>query len=280
MNRERIARRITEDFAVLQGQSRLIALKLRISSFHSQPSTLSTITSTFVLITCEHGGNRIPSRYREFFRDREALMQSHHAYDRGALQLAQDMAAAHSASLFVSTISRLLIDLNRSPGHPKLYSEAIRRLSPEIRREILQRYYLPYRSKVETTIAQAVDAGTRVIHVSCHSFTPEFDGRLRDADIGLLYDPVRMDEARLCRHWQAALKNIAPQLCTRMNYPYKGISDGLATHLRRRFGPEHYLGIELEVNQKHVHAHDEHWPSMRKALVDTFRETVKLTFAM
>jgi hypothetical protein len=38
----------------------------------------------------------------------------------------------------------------------------------------------------------------------------------------------------------------------RRNYPYRGISDSLVTHLRRRYGARGYVGMELEINQKHV----------------------------
>ena len=38
----------------------------------------------------------------------------------------------------------------------------------------------------------------------------------------------------------------------RRNYPYRGVSDALVTHLRRRYGSRGYVGMELEVNQKHV----------------------------
>ena len=38
----------------------------------------------------------------------------------------------------------------------------------------------------------------------------------------------------------------------RKNYPYKGISAGLTTHLRKQFAENHYLGMEIEVNQKHL----------------------------
>ena len=41
------------------------------------------------LITCEHGGNRIPPRYRDLFAGCEALLQSHRGYDPGALTLAR-----------------------------------------------------------------------------------------------------------------------------------------------------------------------------------------------
>ncbi|RJG00095.1 N-formylglutamate amidohydrolase [Noviherbaspirillum saxi] len=221
----------------------------------------------FFLITCEHGGNRIPSRYHGFFEGREALLRSHRGYDAGALRIARDMSDALAAPLVVATVSRLLIDLNRSASHPHLYSEATRAAAADIREEIHRRYYLPYRTKAESRIAQAIGGGARVIHVSCHSFTPEFKGEIRNADIGLLYDPARAGEAELCQRWRGALKTVAPALKTRMNYPYSGTADGFTVHLRRCFGASVYLGIELEINQKHVFERGRHWQALRATII-------------
>jgi predicted N-formylglutamate amidohydrolase len=226
----------------------------------------------FFLVTCEHGGNRIPSRYRDFFRGHEALLHTHRGYDPGALRVARELSAALSAPLVVSAISRLLIDLNRSPGHPRLFSEATRAAPSEIREEIFQRYYRPYRIKVETQVEQAIASGSRVIHVSCHSFTPELHGKLRNADIGLLYDPARPAESGLCRRWQVALKIYAAALKVRLNYPYTGTADGFTVYLRRRFPMESYLGIELEINQKHVLERGLHWRAVRSAVIEAFHD--------
>jgi len=149
-----------------------------------------------LVVTCEHGGNRVPPRYRALFAGFEPLLATHRGYDPGALALARQMAAAFAAPLFVSITSRLVIDLNRSLGHPKLYSGATRGAPPAVRREIRDRYYLPYRSAVESHIADAIARGDRVIHVSSHSFTPVLDGAVRNADIGLLYDPGRPKRPR------------------------------------------------------------------------------------
>lgn len=230
------------------------------------------VKNDYFLISCEHGGNRIPSRYREFFRGREELLRSHRAYDMGAIRIAREFADVLSAPLFVSTISRLLIELNRSPRHSHLYSEVTKSAPADIKEEIFQRYYQPYRTKVEMQIAQAVAAGSRVIHVSCHSFTQELKGEVRNADIGLLYDPSRLAEAGLCRRWRTALQVYAATLKARMNYPYTGTSDGFTVYLRRRFPADSYLGIELEVNQKHVRARGEHWRRVRRAIIEAFHD--------
>jgi hypothetical protein len=44
-----------------------------------------------------------------------------------ALVLGRSAAAAFAAPLVASTVSRLLFDLNRSVGHPRLHSEATRK---------------------------------------------------------------------------------------------------------------------------------------------------------
>lgn len=138
-----------------------------------------------------------------------------------------------------------------------------------LRREILERYCLAHRSRAETHIAEAVDRGGRVIHIASHSFTPVLDGQVRDAEIGLLYDPARPLELEFCRRWQASLKAHAPELKIRRNYPYAGKSDGFTAHLRPRFEGNVYLGIELEINQKHVAKGGWHWRDFKSRVVDS-----------
>lgn len=228
-----------------------------------------------LLITCEHGGNRIPARYRHFFRDRGELLATHRGYDAGALALATEMAEALEAPLFVSTTSRLLIDLNRSIGHRRLFSEGTRHLPASVRREILESCYLPYRDGVEGDISEALAHGSRVIHVSCHSFTPELDGQLRDCDVGLLYDPQRSGELALCRRWQDTLRAVAPGLRVRRNYPYTGKADGFTAHLRGRFSADLYVGVELEINQKHVSSGGRRWRALRRLVIESLRQALE-----
>ncbi len=223
------------------------------------------------LITCEHGGNRIPAPYRRLFRGQRALLDSHRGYDPGSLVMAKALASAFGAPLVASTVSRLLIDLNRSIGHPQLFSAATRGAPAETRAQIVEQYYRPYRAQVERLVWQAVSRGHRVIHISSHSFTPELDGKVRGADVGLLYHPGRRGEAELCARWKEALAAIAPELRVRRNYPYAGKGDGLTSHLRLRFAPSAYVGIELEVNQSIVFAAGRRWTALRRMLIDSLR---------
>lgn len=227
-----------------------------------------------LLISCEHGGNLIPAAYRPLFREHSALLASHRGHDPGALALAREIAAELHAPLYQSTISRLLIDLNRSVGHPKLYSELTRDMPADVRKEIFEHHYLPYRNKVEAAVEEAVARGLRVVHIASHSFTPVLDGEVRNADVGLLYDPGRPGETAFCLAWQAALIELAPGIRVRRNYPYRGTSDGFTAYLRRRFSAEAYVGIELEVNQRHVERGGEDWHQLRRLLIATLRRAL------
>jgi predicted N-formylglutamate amidohydrolase len=144
--------------------------------------------------------------------------------------------------------SRLLIESNRSLHHPNLFSEFSRDLSAADKTWLIKHIWKPHREAVTESVAQAIRRRGRVLHLALHSFTPVLDGQLRTADISLLYDPKRPAEKRLALALQQALRETTA-LRVRRNYPYRGNSDGLTTALRRVFGPETYLGLEIEVNQ-------------------------------
>jgi predicted N-formylglutamate amidohydrolase len=147
-----------------------------------------------------------------------------------------------------NTISRLLIECNRSLHHPQLFSEFSNRLAKQTKHELIAKYYLPYRTSVESSINEYISSQKQVLHISLHSFTPELNGVIRQNDIGLLYDPKRKQEKEFCLTFKDALIAQDPTLKIRANYPYLGSADGFTTHLRKQF-PENYLGIELELNQ-------------------------------
>ena len=205
------------------------------------------------------------------FRGQRALLDSHRGFDSGALLVARSLAAAFKAPLVISTVSRLLVDLNRSIGHPRLFSAATRGLPAKLRSQIVEQHYRPYRDQVEHLVARAVERGRRVIHISSHSFTPQLNGQVRYADVGLLYHPARPGETDLCARWKASLAGLAPELRVRRNYPYAGKGDGLTSHLRLRFPPGAYVGIELEINQSIVLAAGRRWKALRRVLIDSLR---------
>jgi predicted N-formylglutamate amidohydrolase len=236
---------------------------------------VSTQRTTRYLVTCEHGGNRVPSRYAALFAGRRQLLDSHRGHDPGALATARALARALEAPLVAATITRLLVELNRSPGRQFRFSPVMREAPAALREEVCRRYYLPYWSAVETFVERARASGERVVHVSSHSFTPSLDGTtLRNADVGLLYDPARPCERALCMQWQRALRSRLPHWAVRRNYPYRGQSDGLTRWLRLQFDDATYCGVELEINQKHARNGNAIPPRERAAVAAALREAV------
>ncbi|HEU4617996.1 MAG TPA: N-formylglutamate amidohydrolase [Gammaproteobacteria bacterium] len=217
-----------------------------------------------LVVSCEHGGNRVPAPYRSLFEGAAGALESHRGYDAGALEVARALASAGRAPLVAARTTRLLVDLNRSLHHPKLYSELSRGLAGEQKQRLLARHYLPHRARVESLVADGVSRGCFVLHVASHSFTPVLGGRERRADVALLYDPRRASEKAFADAWLDALAEASPGWRLRRNFPYRGTADGLTTHLRRRFDERQYAGLELEVSQRLVGSAD--WPGTVRAL--------------
>ena len=227
-----------------------------------------------LVITCEHGGHEVPPAYAALFADHGELLLTHRGWDLGALEMARQMARALDAPLFAATTTRLLIDLNRSIGHRQLHSEATRGLAPSARRDIATRYYRPHRDAVETEVARLIAAGRRVVHVASHSFTPEMNGVVLQADVAWLYDPRRAGEGVLARQWLHALRQRRQGLKLRRNYPYQGKGDGLTSLLRKRHAPAQYVGIELEVNQRFVIEGGTVWAVLRADIIQALADAM------
>ena len=194
----------------------------------------------------------MPAEYAALLAGAHDVLATHRGFDLGAAAVARAFGRRLGVTPFTATVTRLVVDLNRSPGNRNLFSQYTRSLTPEQRAAVLALHYWPYRRAVEDAVARCVAAGDTVLHVSTHSFTPVLRGRVRNCDVGFLYDPRRGGEVRFVEAWDAALAAGLPSLVLRRNYPYSGVSDALVTHLRRRYGARGYVGLELEVNQKHV----------------------------
>jgi len=202
-----------------------------------------------LIFTCEHGGNIIPSEYLKYFNNAQSPLNSHRGLDYGAIDLFNYCKELSDYSKS-NSVSRLLIELNRSINNPKLFSEFSKILKPSEKEKLINEIYLPYRNEVENVINAEIKEGEEVVHISFHSFTPELDGKHRNTDIGLLYDPSRTSEKKISKNLKQLLKEELPKLKVRYNYPYLGKADGFTTALRKKF-PNHYSGIELEINQKY-----------------------------
>ena len=223
------------------------------------------------LITAEHASRRVPAAYRHLFAGAESVLSSHRAWDPGTGRLARELADKLELPLLEGQVTRLLVDLNRSAGHPRQFSEFSRRLDTDARQQLLERYWQPHWQ----AFRQAIESEPgRLIHIACHSFTPVLDGVTRRADIGLLYDPSRAPERDWCAALARRIADHLPNLKVRMNYPYRGTSNGLGQQHRRLYGPDRLLTMELEINSALLSSPE--WRAIRQHLIAAVRTAFAL----
>ncbi len=225
--------------------------------------------SMAVVLSCEHGGNRVPEPYKSLFEKAGETLNSHRGWDPGALDLFRAMKRQGVHYSQYEETTRLLIDLNRSLFRKTLFSEYSALLSPEEKKKVIETYYIPFRELFKEAVEQRLIQGDFVFHVSVHSFTPVFKGETRKADVGLLYNPSFGREKELAYAWRGIINQLMPGFKVRMNYPYLGKTDGHVAAWRKLLDAGTYAGIELEMNQKY--AGDK---AIINQLAGTFRELI------
>jgi len=202
------------------------------------------------------------------------MLATHRGLDLGAFELARFLARRLAAPLHASTVTRLLVDLNRSPHNPRgMFSELVADLPDEKRQAILRVHYHPYRRAVEAALRRAGTLARPARHLSVHSFTPVWRGERRRVDVGLLFDPSRPLERGFAHDWQDRLQHALPELRIRRNNPYRGTADGFTVHLRRSLGAR-YVGIEIEVNQAIAAGPAGPRRALHRAVAETFGAAV------
>ena len=231
-----------------------------------------------LMLTCEHASNRLPAALKKFVP--ADVQTSHRAYDIGALMVFRKLVKFAKPEFYSEgKFSRLFVDLNRTITNKSAFSEYYGKLEASDKavkcstntakkmRAQATAYWMKYRENVEKFVASSLSSPKRtatkqkhaagkkgaedaaIVHLGIHSFTPALNGNVRNADIGILYDPSRTAERKYANVIRDEIKRLYPHMKVRFNYPYKGTSDGLTTALRKKFGP-HYVGIEIEINQK------------------------------
>ena len=233
------------------------------------------VSTKQVILSCEHGGNRIPAAWRELFAGAEAVLDSHRGWDPGALECARRLAAELDRPLISSSTSRLLVELNRSLHHRQLFSEYTRSLPEAARQSIINKHYLPYRDRLQQEIGRLIKRRGFALHLSIHTFTPVLNKEVRNADIGLLYDPQYRYERIFALRLRDSLYDHEDGLKVRRNYPYRGNADGVTTYLRKQYPASHYAGLELEINQRYPLGGDRHaWRRLQHTVAQAVIQTL------
>jgi predicted N-formylglutamate amidohydrolase len=203
-----------------------------------------------LVYVCDHASNALPPQYGSLGLAPESF-GLHIAYDIGAAAVTRTMAEAFNAPAILGVYSRLLIDLNRGADDPTL----VMKLSDgaiipgnakvdfdEIKARIAA-YYRPYHDAIEAQIARARAANMTPVIVSIHSFTPEWRGKKRPWQIGVLWD---RKDGRLAQPLMEELRREG-DLTVGDNQPYSGEleNDCMAQHALKH-GFAHVL---IEIRQ-------------------------------
>jgi predicted N-formylglutamate amidohydrolase len=229
-----------------------------------------------VVVTCEHASNDIPALWKEKLAIPKSILATHRAWDPGTPDLGKAIAKSVGTKCRMGKATRLLVDLNRSPDNPAVFSKwSTKNLSTKDREKLLQSHHGAFwrqtRAEIDTRRARSK---CEILHVSVHSFTPVLRGERRRVDIGILYDPERAREAELATKWLRHLQQAAntaglKNICIAANEPYLGISDAHTTSLRGTLNPDWYSGVEIEVNQKIVRQGGKRWRTIIRLICDS-----------
>ncbi|MBB3975395.1 putative N-formylglutamate amidohydrolase [Rhizobium azooxidifex] len=204
--------------------------------------------SRFILV-CEHASRRIPEHFGTLGLSIEAL-ESHIAWDPGALAVSRMMAKSLDATLVHQRFSRLVYDCNRppdSPGAMPATSEIYpvpgnAALTPEARLERARTLYFPFRDRIADLVRRRLADGRAPAIVTVHSFTPVYFGKPRAVEIGILHD----SDGRLADAVLAAAAGGGSLFDVRRNEPY-GPEDGVTHTLKEHGLANGLLNVMIEI---------------------------------
>ena len=205
-----------------------------------------------IMILCDHASNCVPP----FVCDGDlgltpSDMGRHIAYDIGAAGVSRALGEMLGASVLMSNFSRLVIDPNRGEDDPtlimRLYDGSVvpanRHLTPDQKRERLDRCYRPYHDKIEAELARL----DRPVLISVHSFTPQLRGRApRPWHIGVLY----AHDTRLALPLMQQIARL-DDVCLGDNEPYHGaiVGDTMDRHGLSRGRPHVLIEVRNDLIQ-------------------------------
>jgi predicted N-formylglutamate amidohydrolase len=192
-----------------------------------------------ILLICEHASRHLPDRYGTLGLTPEEL-DSHIAWDPGALGVAKGLSRLLDAPLIHATVSRLVLDLNRDPTAPdsiwtlseRTVIPGNQNLDPVERAYRVRAVYESFHGTVDHFIESRVKTGQTRSVVSIHSFTPVYRDVPRPWHIGLIHDR----DARFALSVEAGLRR-DPALVVGMNEPYSPadrVFHTLERHAERR----------------------------------------------
>jgi predicted N-formylglutamate amidohydrolase len=216
-----------------------------------------------LLLVCDHASRAIPRALNHLGME-SAAFERHIAYDIGAACVARRLSTMLDAPLVLAGYSRLLIDLNRPPGHPQSIMDSSdttpipgnANLSDEAKRQRIRDLFEPYHDAVNRALARIWDISEAPALFSIHSFSPGFGGQPRPWDIGVLWNHDPRIAVPLMELLEAHDLNVGD------NEPYSG--HDLAYTIDMHAGAAGLANCVIEINQNQVADNDgvERWTNI------------------
>lgn len=205
---------------------------------------------TVLILSCQHAANDVPEAYTALFKGHKGILETHEAVDVHAREITLHLHEVLGVKYTLTSITRLLIDCNRSLIHQRCFSKITKTLSPSEKQALIDQYYRPFQQQTHDLIQANIAQDNQVLHLSINTFPPTKEGITHNAGIGILYDFRRHAEKEVARLWHGLLSQQTPRYRVRMNYPYPGHHhDNFLNSLRHEYPERDYLGLEIECNQ-------------------------------
>ncbi len=199
------------------------------------------------VIVCEHASNTVADRFAGLGLADETL-ESHIAWDPGALDVARHMAERLDAPLMRATVSRLIIDCNRPLDAPDLIVAEVdsiavpgNRIGEKERALRIATIHEPFHAALGRLIESRLAASQPTVLVSVHSFTPVLNGHSRPWNVGIIFGRDR----RLADPLISGLKDDGT-LVVGVNEPYSPADLVFYTH-ERHAEPRNLLSAMIEI---------------------------------
>ena len=155
-----------------------------------------------MVLTCDHASHAVPAALDGLGLDPGDLRR-HIGWDAGAAELARRLSRRFDVPAVLSGYSRLVIDCNRSPGHPESILSVSdgttvpgnRGLTPQEAERRARSLFHPYHEAIAQVLDSIRSRGETPAYVALHTFTPKLNGQERPWHFGVLWDR----DARIAR---------------------------------------------------------------------------------
>jgi predicted N-formylglutamate amidohydrolase len=197
-----------------------------------------------LVLTCEHGSQAMPPGFGWCAED-AWLEGTHWAFDLGAAELTRELASSLGAGAVLAGFSRLVVDPNRPLDSDTLVRDVAegRRIAMNAEVDAASRerrlgLWQAYHAALDRLFLES----RAPLALSVHSFTPVYEGQVREVEVGVLFDREEELAALLCARFRAA------GFEARLNEPYSG-KLGLIYSVSAHAAVSGRRALELELRQ-------------------------------